>query len=154
MFGQGGLLDATVEIHVALMKISVTWGRGTVTRILIACQVSSVELTTALEIVSNQLMIVVFPVIIVIPTSDSSGILNMTRTLLLLMCALIDILTGSIGGCNGADSCCTPDNQCNVGEGDCDTDKDCQPGLTCGTDNCIGASFEATDDCCYSGELL
>ena len=54
--------------------------------------------------------------------------------------------------CNGGDYCCNDSNKCGIGEGDCDTDKDCHPGLTCGINNCIGASFEANDDCCYSGE--
>ena len=49
MFEQGSLLDAKVEIHVALAATSVTWGRGTATRILIVSQVSSVGTTTALE---------------------------------------------------------------------------------------------------------
>ena len=51
-------------------------------------------------------------------------------------------------GCDGGDSCCTPSNQCSLGEGDCDTDADCLPGLRCGKDNCKGDDFDSTDDCC------
>ena len=31
--------------------------------------------------------------------------------------------------CNGGDSCCTPENQCGVGQGDCDKNADCNPSL-------------------------
>ena len=51
MFEQGSLLDAKVETHVAPAATSVTWGRGTATRILIVSQVSSVGTTTALGMV-------------------------------------------------------------------------------------------------------
>merc|ERR1711939_214497 len=54
-------------------------------------------------------------------------------------------------GCSGDDNCCTPENPCYDGEGDCDTDRDCVGDLRCGVDNCAGPSlgFDATDDCCY-----
>jgi hypothetical protein len=60
--------------------------------------------------------------------------------------------------CAGKDSGCAPIGE---GDGDCDTDADCQEGLKCGTDNCVnyhhGESWPAsnadgwdkTDDCCY-----
>ena len=48
----------------------------------------------------------------------------------------------------GANSCCTEDNPCDEGEGDCDSDADCKSGLVCGQDNCVGSSFDSTDDCC------
>jgi len=51
--------------------------------------------------------------------------------------------------CSGGDSCCTSTNKCGVGEGDCDSDSDCQSGLVCGVDNCSGSGFDSTDDCCY-----
>ncbi len=51
--------------------------------------------------------------------------------------------------CTGGDSCCRPVNRCGAGEGDCDSDKDCQDGFKCGTDNCSGDTFDAGDDCCY-----
>ena len=51
-------------------------------------------------------------------------------------------------GCNGGNSCCTSSNQCGVGEGDCDNDSDCQSGLVCGENNCVGNVFDSGDDCC------
>ena len=50
--------------------------------------------------------------------------------------------------CKGGDSCCTILKQCDVGEGDCDTDKHCKDDLVCGTDNCAGSTFDSGDDCC------
>lgn len=58
--------------------------------------------------------------------------------------------------CFGGDSCCGSNGyQCGEGEGDCDYDSDCKPGLVCGKDNCKnpdihpdGAGYDATDDCC------
>ena len=39
--------------------------------------------------------------------------------------------------CFGGDSCCGSNGyQCGEGEGDCDYDSDCKPGLVCGKDNC------------------
>ena len=29
-------------------------------------------------------------------------------------------------GCLGSDTCCTETNQCEIGEGDCDSDEDCK----------------------------
>ena len=52
-------------------------------------------------------------------------------------------------GCDGGDTCCTTSRRCAVGEGDCDGDWDCLPGLRCGVDNCHGGSFDGSDDCCY-----
>ena len=49
--------------------------------------------------------------------------------------------------CNGRDSGCSNIAE---GDGDCDRDSDCQPGLRCGKDNCVGAQFDATDDCCFA----
>jgi len=50
--------------------------------------------------------------------------------------------------CQGGDTCCTEENQCFEGEGDCDNDSDCRGNLRCGTDNCFGEGFDDTDDCC------
>jgi len=50
-------------------------------------------------------------------------------------------------GCIGGDSCCH-DGICGENEGDCDKDHDCVDGLACGEDNCVGDSFQDTDDCC------
>ena len=36
-----------------------------------------------------------------------------------------------------------------LGEGDCDSDTSCAGVLECGSDNCVGESFDASDDCCY-----
>ena len=63
-------------------------------------------------------------------------------------------------GCNGFPltdmNCCSPGRTCNVGEGDCDSDRDCHYGLKCGTDNCFydfptsqGYNWEIMADCCY-----
>ena len=54
--------------------------------------------------------------------------------------------------CFGGDSCCKPSNQCNVDEGDCDSDSDCMTGLKCGSNNCkvkTGLDWDSTDDCCF-----
>jgi len=56
---------------------------------------------------------------------------------------------GKCPGCIGGDSCCE-DGNCGVNEGDCDDDDDCQNGLQCGTNNCVGKYFERGDDCCYA----
>ena len=50
--------------------------------------------------------------------------------------------------CNGGDSCCN--GQCNLGEGDCDSDSDCVGDLVCGSNNCPRSGFEwdSGDDCC------
>ena len=45
--------------------------------------------------------------------------------------------------------CCSPDNQCGYGEGDCDTDEDCRRGLFCGMNNCDPMkNFDPKADCC------
>ena len=55
--------------------------------------------------------------------------------------------------------CCTPDNPCDIGEGDCDGPGDggqhdghagCRGDLVCGSNNCLkfGAYFHPKDDCC------
>ena len=49
--------------------------------------------------------------------------------------------------CVGGDSCCV-DGICGENQGDCDADSDCQAGFVCGADNCVGDTFDATDDCC------
>ena len=64
----------------------------------------------------------------------------------------------SVAKCTGGDSCCSEDHQCGVGEGDCDSDADCEEGLLCGTGNCPStrsAFWDADDDCCYKpGNVL
>eukprot|EP00092_Neocalanus_flemingeri_P030227 GFUD01032806.1.p1 GENE.GFUD01032806.1~~GFUD01032806.1.p1 ORF type:complete len:277 (+),score=43.22 GFUD01032806.1:62-832(+) len=55
--------------------------------------------------------------------------------------------------------CCTPEDPCGEGEGDCDGagdggvndgDKGCRGALVCGSNNCaqFGAYYHAKDDCC------
>merc|ERR1739842_182280 len=55
--------------------------------------------------------------------------------------------------------CCTPENPCDEGEGDCDGPGDggqhdghagCKGSLVCGSNNCkkFGAYFHEKDDCC------
>jgi len=51
--------------------------------------------------------------------------------------------------CNGDDSCCSADNQCHRGEGDCDNDGQCYGALKCGENNCGNRpEFDESDDCC------
>ena len=54
-------------------------------------------------------------------------------------------------GCAGGDSCCSEGQKCIEGEGDCDKDDDCMPGLRCGNLNCrIKSGYDwDDDDCCY-----
>ena len=51
-------------------------------------------------------------------------------------------------GCNGGDACCKPSNQCDAGEGNCNNDNVCKGNLLCGNNNCVGSTFDSTDDCC------
>ena len=53
-------------------------------------------------------------------------------------------------------SCCTSNNQCAVGQGDCDTDSDCLQGLKCGFDNCkqFNGLAHRQADCCSQGISL
>ena len=65
--------------------------------------------------------------------------------------------TSFLEECWGGDECCQEDHRCGRGEGDCDSNDDCaevrenayqyEP-LICGKDNCVGAGFDSTDDCC------
>ena len=47
-------------------------------------------------------------------------------------------------------SCCTAENPCGIGEGDCDTHNQCAGNLECGVDNC-GPDFPSKYDCCKEG---
>lgn len=60
---------------------------------------------------------------------------------------------------DGQRRCCTPENPCDEGEGDCDGELDggtndgndgCKGDLVCGSNNCekFGPYFHANDDCC------
>ncbi len=50
------------------------------------------------------------------------------------------------------DGCCTVENPCNAGEGDCDSSSQCMDGLECTKDACFGDTFDSTDDCCNFGK--
>ena len=43
--------------------------------------------------------------------------------------------------------CCSSENQCGIGGGDCDNDDECKWNLVCGTNNC-GSEFPNEVDCC------
>jgi len=43
--------------------------------------------------------------------------------------------------------CCQPDHLCDLEEGDCDRDEDCDGNYICGTNNC-GSPFPDSHDCC------
>ena len=45
-------------------------------------------------------------------------------------------------------SCCTNEDPCGLGAGDCDNDHECAGDLTCGNDNCMGSIFPSSADCC------
>ena len=52
-------------------------------------------------------------------------------------------------------SCCSSNNHCWEGEGDCDLNTDCARGLFCGVDNCQGKEWEGMShhyDCCVRGD--
>ena len=50
---------------------------------------------------------------------------------------------------NNANDCCTKQNPCAKGEGDCDKDHDCIGDLVCGKDNCHDdLGFPYWGDCC------
>ena len=55
-------------------------------------------------------------------------------------------------GCRGGGTCCQVGQKCYEGEGDCDYDEDCMPGLRCGVNNCrvkSGYEWHKDTDCCY-----
>ena len=55
------------------------------------------------------------------------------------------------GGTKGQmEECCDEDWRCGEGQGDCDDDDDCAPGLKCGKNNC-DSNFYRGADCCYKG---
>ena len=80
--------------------------------------------------------------------SGSSKFLKAKKHVRISQCTPIFL----VAGCDGGNSCCTPSNKCNEGEGDCDDDADCLDGY-CGTDNCHGSGFGNWDDCCISKPL-
>ena len=83
-----------------------------------------------------------------------------------------DTTDGKCHLCIGGSGCCTKDNQCDVGEDDCNHDLDGKQGLRCGVNNCgkcdwvVGSDWHwendwdfvnsgkcgfwgVDDDCCY-----
>ena len=63
----------------------------------------------------------------------------------------------SVPHCLGEDSgCCTEEDPCGLGDGDCDYDEDCLPLFSCGSNNCkelnpLNAdAFDDSDDCCFA----
>ena len=51
--------------------------------------------------------------------------------------------------CNGIDEgCCTTNDPCKEGDGDCDNNNECAGSLICGEDNC---PWGDGDDCCRKG---
>merc|ERR1719412_2354703 len=52
--------------------------------------------------------------------------------------------------------CCTPQNPCPEGQGDCEIDSDCAGSLVCGNNNCkqFGSFFHEKDDCCVKPEPI
>ena len=56
----------------------------------------------------------------------------------------------------GADwQCCSSAHPCKEGQGDCDQNSDCMPGLQCGVNNCKNefptdsSTWHSTADCCF-----
>ena len=67
-------------------------------------------------------------------------------------CIFKSCLQNFFSGCRGASDCCTVGEKCNEGEGDCDGDDECMPGLRCGKHNCrikSGYDWGSDDDCCF-----
>ena len=68
--------------------------------------------------------------------------------------------TTTILACDASNSdygCCTSSNPCGVGEGDCDSDSECNADLICGLDNChsLDSGWAASDyDCCMEGKYF
>jgi len=69
-----------------------------------------------------------------------------------------DLASNIADGCSGltsctlsngyaTGSCCNSSNLCDVDEGDCDADSDCDGDLICGSNNCA-SPFPDTHDCC------
>ena len=66
---------------------------------------------------------------------------------------------------SGSRRCCTPDEPCDIGEGDCDGPGDggghdnhtgCKGNLVCGRNNCrqFGNYYHEKDDCCEKPQIM
>merc|ERR1711935_909886 len=72
----------------------------------------------------------------------------------LFLVFLLCVYSAGVSGaprCTGGNSCCTEDNKCGEGEGDCDYDNQCLDDLSCfkGGSGCIrGSNFDHSDSCC------
>ena len=57
-------------------------------------------------------------------------------------------------------SCCSSQNKCQIGMGDCNIDNDCEKGLMCGINNCMSEfsnqnnSWNWYDDCCTGRKVI
>ena len=66
---------------------------------------------------------------------------------------LCDILDTVCDAATADSDCCTSSNKCSLGEGNCDSDSDCEGDLVCGTNNC--RNFDTTwsgGNCCTTGK--
>ena len=55
--------------------------------------------------------------------------------------------------------CCTANEPCDIGDGDCDSDDQCIGNLRCGQNNCAGngtlkANFTSMSDCCEDWGII
>ena len=58
------------------------------------------------------------------------------------------MISRNLGKCDGGYWCCGGDYLCGQGEGDCDNDNECLPGLKCDFDGWWGRDY------CKAGNLL
>ena len=54
------------------------------------------------------------------------------------------------------EKCCTNDEPCVEGEGDCENDDECREDLVCGNNNCkeFGSFYHEKDDCCIQKSVV
>ena len=52
------------------------------------------------------------------------------------------------GSWNETNNCCTSESPCNLGQGDCDNDGECEGNLVCGNNNCGDNFLWESADCC------
>ena len=82
-----------------------------------------------------------------------------------LLCSITALQNvNSLGNCNSSLSsgpkCCSIENKCDLGQGDCDSDQECKDGLKCGINNCQkhfslnGSAWNWYDDCCLGESAI